>query len=293
MAFTTAAEITFINQVFDRISAGQITLAVQTSVEATSSFRHWTTTINSLVRSFEWPFLTTRDELYYSKTLSLDTQPNTAFAVDDTLTGISSDNTGIVSVATSDTEYEIDRLTGDFEDGETITNATVHDVYWHGVKVQSSSEDVVWFDKTATATYMTVSNVTLAVAAPSHQWTYKYRLPSDFARLIDVYEDDGTDEVDERWTREGDYILTDYTTCNIRYVKTVTDPDDFDPLFKEVLILRLAWKLIPILAGNMSQVNREEIKKELQQAEAKARTVCAQENNQTGRADFQLARFDS
>ncbi len=269
MAFTTASEINFINQVLDRIGAGQITLAGQTSREALSAFRHWPTTLASLIRSFEWPFLTDRTELVAVQTLTVDSSPTAAaWAAGATLTGGSSGTTATVLSKTSNTVYVIAYLSGDFTDGEVISDGT-------------NSVDCA-------AGYPTV-----AVTTPAFEWTYQYELPSDFSRLIKIYEDDGTDDVNQRWVREGHRILTHYTTCHIRYVKTVTDPADFDPLFAEVLLLRMAQKLIPPLAGTLSKTDRDSLQQELQQVEAKARTVCTQEDNQTGRADWTLARYGS
>ncbi len=267
MAFTTTSEINFINQVLDRIQAAQITLAVQTSVEALAAFRHWSTTLNGLIRSFEWPFLTDRTELVQIQTLTLDSAPTAAaWSAGVTLTGASSGTTATVLEKISTTVYVIAYLSGDFTDGEIISDGT-------------NSRDCA------------PGYPTVAVTTPTFEWDFQYELPTDFVRLVSVYEDDGTNEVNKRWVREGNRILTNYTTCNIRYVKTVTDPSDFDPLFAEVLLLRMAMKLIPPLAGTMSQVDRETLQKELQIVEMKARTVCGQENNQTGRADLNLARY--
>jgi hypothetical protein len=269
MAFTTASEITFINQVLDRIGAAQISLAVQTSVEALSSFRHWSTTLNSLIRSFEWPFLTARSELVQIQTMTLDDSPApAAFVAGATLTGATSGTTATVLSVTSTTVYVIAYLDGDFTDGEVVSDGT-------------NSLDCA------------TGYPTVAVTTPTFEWDYQYELPTDFLRLISVYEDDGTDAVDDRWVREGNRILTNYATCNIRYVKTVTDPSDFDPLFAEVLLLRMALKLIPALAGSLTKTDRDQIQKELQTIETKARTICSQENNQTGRNDYNLARYDS
>jgi hypothetical protein len=294
MAFTTAAEITFINQVLDRIGASQITLADQTSVAALVSFRHWTTTLNALVRSYTWPFLTTRDELSQIKTMTLDASPTSAWSVDDTITGVTSGTTATILAVTSDSQYDLSHISGDFTDGETITNATVSKVYYNGVLVTYGSETVYTFSTSSTYQINCATGYpVVAVKTPDYEWDYQYELPADFMRLIDVYEDDGSDAPYQRWTREGNRILTDYDSCSIRYVQSVTDPGDFDPLFAEVLLLRMAWKLIPLLAGSLSKTNRESIQSELQTVEAKARTVCGQENNQTGRMDLSLARYGS
>jgi hypothetical protein len=267
MAFTTASEIAFVNQVLDRIEAGQITLADQTSVEALAAFRHWSTTLNALIRSYEWPFLTDRTELVQIQTLTLDSTPApAAFAAGATLTGGSSGTTATVLEKVSNTVYVVAYTSGDWTDGETISDGT-------------NSLDCATGYPTAAAT------------APDFEWDLQYELPVDFSRLISIYEDDGSDEADKRWVREGNRILTNYISCSIRYVKTIADPSDFDPLFAEVMLLRLAWKLIPPLAGSLSKADREDIQRELQTVETKARTISSQENNQTGRLDWNLARY--
>lgn len=294
MAFTTAAEIAFVNQVLDRIEAAQISLAVQTSVEAKAAFRHWTATLNALIRSFTWPFLTTRAELKQVQTILLHAMPTAAWAVGDTITGLSSGTTATILAVISNSEYDLAYLSGDFTDGETITNATVSTLYYEGVAVEYEDETVYSFDSSAAYQVNCATGYPyVSVKTPTYEWAYQYELPTDFMRLVDVYEDDGTDALDDRWIREGNRILTNYTTCSIRYIKTITDPAGFDPLFAEVMLLRLAWKLIPPLAGSMSKTDRDGIQKELQTAERKARTICEQENNQTGRADWTLARYGS
>lgn len=292
MAFTIASEITFINQVLDRIRASQITLADQTSVAALAAYRHWSTTLNSLIRSFEWPFLATRVELSQIKTMTLDSGPTSAWAVDDTITGISSGTTATILAVTSDSEYDLSYISDDFTDGETITNATVSKVYYNGVLVTYEGNTVYTFSTSGTSQVNCGTGYpSVSAKIPDFEWDYQYELPSDFIRLIAIYEDDGADLASERWIREGNRILTNYDSCSIRYIKSITDPADFDPLFSEVLILRMAWKLIPALAGSLAKVDRDDIQKELQSAESKARTICSQENNQTGRADLNLARY--
>lgn len=294
MAFTTAAEIAFVNQVLDRLEAGQITLADQTSVEAKTAYRHWTTTLNSLIRSFEWPFLATRTELKQIQTIVLNEKPTAAWVVGDVITGLSSGTTATILAVTSDSEYDLAYLSGDFTDGETITNGTISTVYYNGVTVEFEDETVYNFDSSSAEQINCATGYpVVAVKTPDYEWAYQYELPTDFMRLVDVYEDDGTDNLDDRWTRESNRILTNYNTCNIRYIKTITDPAAFDPLFAEVMLLRLAWKLIPALAGSLSRADREGIQTELRRVEGKARTICEQENNQTGRTDWTLARYGS
>ncbi|MCK9598051.1 MAG: hypothetical protein M0R06_03355 [Sphaerochaeta sp.] len=291
MAFALQSEIDVVNQTMDRISAAQITLADTTTVGHKAALRHFYQTRDSLFRSFEWPRLTTRAELYKIFTLTLSSAPTSAWAVGDTITGINNGYTAEILTVTSDTEYEIIRATGTFEDGETITNGTVSTVYWNGIELTYEGETVYWWDDSDAE--QCVCNLTQTALTPTYKWTYQYYLPSDFVRLIDVYEDDGTDLADERWTLEGNRILTNYDTLNIKYIKSMADPDDWDSLFTEVFILRLALKLIPPLVGTKSAQLAAEVKEELKVAEAKARVIAAQENNTSGRYDLSLARYGS
>lgn len=286
-------EIDLCSQAYERIGSGSFTLANQaTNVLGIRANLHYAQTKNSLLRSYEWNFARTRAALAQISTLTLDVMPTSAWAVGDTITGITSGATAEILTVTSETEYEIIHLDGTFEDGETITNADVEIVYWEGIEVEYEGETVYWFDD-SDAEQVVASDLTVTEKTPDFEWDYQYHLPNDYKRLIKVYEDEGCDEVDKRWTIEGNRILTNYDTLNIRYVKNVTDPGDFDELFKEILILRLALKFIPATAGTKSGPLTAEIKEELKVAEGKARVINAQENNQTGRSDWNLARYGS
>jgi len=289
----TEAEVAIVNQACDRVAIAQIAYATQTTLQALTAIRHYEQTRNSLLESFEWPFACDREELGKISTIVLDAEPGPDnWAVGDVITGVSSGTTAEILTVTSGTEYEIIHISGDFTDGERITNATVYDVTWEGIPVEYEDETVCWYDDsdadqiTCGTDYPVVAEIT-----PDFEWTHQYHLPNDFLRLKSIYEDDGTDEVDNRWIREGKRILTNYDTCNIRYIKEVTDPDDFDPLFVEVLILRTALKLCAPLAGTKTNPLRADIKEDLQVAETKARLVAAQETNVSGRSDWNLAQL--
>ncbi|MDD5458396.1 MAG: hypothetical protein PHF37_03280 [Phycisphaerae bacterium] len=291
----TQAELNIANQALDRIAAAQITLTGTTANEYLVCNRHYAQTRDSLLRSFEWPFATDRATLSQISTLELDTAPGPdTWAVGDVITGITSGTTAEILTVTSDTEYEIIHLSGDFTDGETITNADVEKVYWQGIPLTWEDEPVYWYDDSdcdqvvCGTGYPIVSGLT-----PDFEWGHQYQLPNDFVRLKKVYEDDGTDYVDDRFEREGQRLLTNYDTCNIKYIKDITDPTKFDALFTEVLILRLAMKLVNPLAGIRAAELKAEISQELRVAEFKAKLVAEQEVNVSGRSDFTLARYSS
>lgn len=289
----TEAELVIVNQANDRVgSTKQITYADQTILEALVAIRHYEQTRNSLLESYEWPFATDREELGKISTIVLDAEPGPDnWAVEDTITGISSGTTAEILTVTSGTEYEIIHLSGDFTDGETITNATIYTVTWEGIAVEYGDDEVVWYDDSDDQTNCGTGYPEVAEIAPDFEWSHQYHLPNDFLRLKDIYEDDGTERPGNRWVIEGKRILTNYDTCNIKYIKKVTDPDDFKPLFTEVLILRTALKLVPPLAGTKTNPLKADIKEDLRVALTSARLVAAQETNVSGRNDWDLARY--
>lgn len=125
---------------------------------------------------------------------------------------------------------------------------------------------------------------------PEFEWDKRFKLPDDYLRLKSDYGLDDSYEVDARFTIEGNYYLTNNDEVDLKYIKKVTDPDDFDPLFTEVLILTLAKKLIPALAGTKSPTLLEDVGRDLAEVTSKARTVCRQEVNASGRSDWRQAR---
>ena len=86
---------------------------------------------------------------------------------------------------------------------------------------------------------------------PSFQWDYQYILPADFLRHILIY--DGSDRPEGRtyvsYEFEGNRLLIDESSVEMKYIKWVSSPADWDRLFIEVLVLQLAQKLVIPLSG--------------------------------------------
>lgn len=82
--------------------------------------------------------------------------------------------------------------------------------------------------------------------APAFQWTYAFTLPADFLRMIDVHDnsDNPTGSAVETYQLEGNVLMMDSSSCQLRYVRDVTNTGVWDPLFTEVMILQLARKLV-------------------------------------------------
>lgn len=90
------------------------------------------------------------------------------------------------------------------------------------------------------------------VEVPASGWAGQYQLPSDCLRVTEINDSDVT-ALAGRYAVEGDRLLTDEDRAVIRYVRRVTDPGFFDPLFVEALATRLAGSMARILTGSLSE----------------------------------------
>ena len=119
-------------------------------------------------------------------------------------------------------------------------------------------------------------------------WQYRYLLPANYLRFVEA-EHHHIQHM--HYIIEDGYIWTHRQALNIKYVWDVTDPTLFDSLFTDLLILKLALRLIPPLAGTMSQKDRSQLGEELRVAESQARLVDQQEDNTSGKSSWNMARF--
>lgn len=125
--------------------------------------------------------------------------------------------------------------------------------------------------------------------SPDFEWDYQYILPTDFLRRKSVYDSDTTVSRSRRFAIEGQRYLTDDSSVNLRYVRKVTDPEEFDPLFVEVFVLQLALKLVGSLAGGEPRLT-DMIQRELTMVMRKVQAVDSDETDTGGRSDWNLAR---
>ena len=127
------------------------------------------------------------------------------------------------------------------------------------------------------------------VVAPDFEWDNQFILPNDFLRFRSIYEEDGATSKSRRHSIEGQRLLTNLSAVSLRYIKKVTDPTKFDPLFVEVLVLQLALKLTAGLAKTDPKL-KVDIKDNLKPLMAKAQAVNINETDVGGRSDWNLAR---
>lgn len=106
---------------------------------------------------------------------------------------------------------------------------------------------------------------------PAFGYAKQYQLPADCLRVLGMSDDTIQFEI------EGRKLLTDEETAKIRYIKQVTDPNEFDSFFRETLALRLAADLAYTLvnSGTLSELMMKLYLDHL----SKARSIDAQEGN--------------
>ncbi len=121
---------------------------------------------------------------------------------------------------------------------------------------------------------------------PDFEWDNQFILPVDFLRLKSIYEGRFSDENLRSYAIEGERLLTNDTTMEIRYIKRVTDPSKFDPLFVQVLVLQLALKLVTGLAKTDTKL-KESIKDDLNLLMPVVRALDRQETNTIGKYELE------
>ena len=95
------------------------------------------------------------------------------------------------------------------------------------------------------------TTLTALADAPDFGWDMQYQLPNDFLRLCQLNGWNSWEPLD-LYEIEGDKLLTDETTCQIRYIQRIKDASLFDSLFIEALSLKLASKIARPLTGTQS-----------------------------------------
>jgi len=119
---------------------------------------------------------------------------------------------------------------------------------------------------------------------PAFEWDSQFILPDDFMRLKSVWGDNftPTGNTELSFAIEGQRILTNEASVDIRYIKKVEDPDEFDSLFVEVLVLHLALKLVAPLSGANPKL-QQVLVTELRLVMPRVRALDRQETNTIGR----------
>ena len=128
---------------------------------------------------------------------------------------------------------------------------------------------------------------------PDFEWGAQFILPNDYLTMRSIYENRFSDENIRSYALEGDRLLTNETTMEIRYIKRVTDVGKFDPLFVQLLVLQLDLKLVMPLTQDVKL--KQTIKEDIRLLTPAILAVTGQETNTAGRLESSTwndARFD-
>lgn len=124
---------------------------------------------------------------------------------------------------------------------------------------------------------------------PDVEWDRQFILPTDYLKFMSIDEEAGITSKGRRHSIEGRRFLTNFSTVNMKYIRKVTDASLFDPVFVELLVLRLAKKLIPALAKTDPRL-QVIITEDLKLVLPKIAAVTVDELETGGRSDWNLAR---
>lgn len=119
---------------------------------------------------------------------------------------------------------------------------------------------------------------------PDFEYDNQFILPTDYLVQKSVWNGFGPRSTVFSYSLEGDRLLTNEDEINLRYIKRVTDPTKFDPLFVEVFILKLALKLVALAGANPKMT--ETIGRELAGIMPSVRARSRQETENIGRNDL-------
>jgi len=277
----SANEVIIANQSLSKI--GSLTMdSGQTSVESVKANMLYAQTRDSLLRSYDWNFAIEQADLAVLNTLTIDVAPTVAWAVGDTLVGMTSLATATILTVNSTTEFVVSYTDGAFVAGEAIKTgvSTDYEVTYGGVLVTYEGEQVYSFSSDSVF-------VSIAEYPPLFDYDHQYSLPNNFLRLTRNYQGH------HDWTVQRNRLLSRENSAQIEYIKQETDPTMFDPLFTEVLILQLAIKLVNPVAGTSTTQLKAELNQELKEALRKAVSVMRQDKEIGGRSRWNNARYTS
>ena len=97
----------------------------------------------------------------------------------------------------------------------------------------------------------TASDTDYIRRSPAFTYAYLYDNPSDIIRLLEVNELHNNAD----WRVEGDFIVSDSDSLQLRYIYDVTDYTTMDPMFYQTLGHYLAYNLCDVLSASDAKKN--------------------------------------
>lgn len=179
------------------------------------------------------------------------------------------------------TEGEIDALTDDDKPARLLNRAFAQT---RKAELRKNFWSFAMASSSVTGTDLETGDGTL---------NWRFELPAGTLRVYPLTYDGEPRGIPISWRREGNYVFSDQDSPRIiRVVQDVTDPDDWDPLFTDVMAAALAMKIAHALTGKSGMI--EIAQNAYLQAKSEARRVNAMEMGvQMYRQGWDLERGDT
>lgn len=246
------------NSALAKIGAPSITAITDSNKRAEFCNLMYSKVRDKLLKSHPWNFAIKRAVLAYDKDTFVD---------GDVTVGTDNINEGTHGRATGD-KCQL-TSTG------TLPTGLSEDTDYFIVKVDADNFKLATSYDNAIAG--TVIDITAAAGGGTHTiryvpafgYGYQYVLPSDYLRAI------SGERSDDEYAVEGQLLLSDDNSFNLRYISQITDvtlfPEDFDELLSWMLAYDLAFPLV------QSNTLRQHVKAEIQELLRDTRSFDAQE----------------
>lgn len=242
-------EVDICNLALGRIAQPAIVALTDADDEGVQCNLHFDPTRDALLRAHPWRFASKWADLVQ------DEEADSGTSTDDTNTSTKLYDTGQTWVADVYNAYYL-WITGGTGSGQIrLISDTAATYITVGTAFTTTPDD--------TSTYEVWENY------PPYPWAYQYDLPSDFLRFTKTYP------LHELFEINGTLLRSDESAVCINYVWEVTDPDSFDALFVEALVVALAAKLCMALLHDKTWYR--ELAAEAERALARARLINQQE----------------
>lgn len=101
--------------------------------------------------------------------------------------------------------------------------------------------------------------LSLDAISPAFEYSNQFIIPADMLRAVELYNER------EPFKIEGDRLLTNAGTANLKYIKRVTNPTVFSPLFCSTFVLKLGMALQNVIAGS-TKIDDKEFEKTFREA---------------------------
>lgn len=96
--------------------------------------------------------------------------------------------------------------------------------------------------------------LTASDGTPAHGFNYRYAVPADWMRTVDLRAEHDLRAPKARYAMEGRFILCNIRPANLRYVARILEPAGWTPDFANAAAARIAVEIAALSAESMALV---------------------------------------